>query len=34
VRVRALYIFSPRVFCHSFLWKLALRAGPAATGGV
>ena len=34
VRVRALYIFSPRVFCHSFLWKLALRAGPAATGGL
>ena len=34
VRVRALYIFSPRVLCHSFLWKLALRAGPAATGGL
>ena len=34
VRVRALYIFSPRVFCHSFLWKLALHAGPAATGGL
>ena len=34
VRVRALFISSPRVCCHSFLWKLALHAGPAATGGV